>query len=304
MRPSPAQWFSTALLLFAGIASAEPLGYASGFRDLYRIDLANGQSTSIGRIGFNDLEGLALSPSGILYAAIDGTTQIGTSTSATTDFLIRINPTTGVGSLVAQLPNLQGRGPNEQLDYGLAFTCDGRLWMSAETTAELWEVNPATAELRLVGNTGASLSGLAGRGTELYGVSVDPNPRLFRIDTNTAAATAIGPLNAGGHVLNVGLDFDAAGLLWATLDPSEVSPSRLAKINLQTGLASDIKNLSSEPGIGIKALAIAAPAPCGSAVPVPVMVPGPAAPLLLLLAGVAGMLGGRRLRMRIREQSL
>ncbi len=300
MRPSPAQWFATVLYLFAGVALAEPLGYASGFRDLYRIDLANAQSTSIGRIGFNDIEGLALSPNGTLYAAVDGTTQIGSSTSATTDFLIRINPSSGVGSLVAQLPNLQGRGPNEQLDYGLAFTCDGRLWMSAETTAELWEVNPATAELRLVGNTGASLSGLAGRGTDLYGVSVDPNPRLFRIDTTTAAATAIGPLNAGGHVLNVGLDFDAAGRLWATLDPVAVAPSRLAQINLVSGLASEIKNLSSEPGIGIKALAIAAPEPCGPVVQVPIMVPGPTAPLLMLLAGIAGLFGGRRLRQRAR----
>ena len=298
MRPSPAQWIFTAALLFAGLASAEPLGYASGFRDLYRIDLANAQSTAIGRVGFNDLEGMALSPNGTLYAAVDGTTQIGSSTSATTDFLIRINPSTGAGSLVAQLPNLQGRGPNEQLDYGLAFTCDGRLWMSAETTAELWEVNPATAELRLIGNTGANISGLAGRGAELYGVSVDPNPRLFRINTSTAAATAIGSLNAGGQVLNVGLDFDSAGLLWATLDPVEVAPSRLAQINVQTGRASGIKNLGSEPGIGIKALAIAPPAPCGQAAQVPIMVPGPTAPLLLLLAAVAGLFGGRRLRAR------
>ncbi len=298
MRPSLAQWLTAAILLFAGVALAEPLGYASGFRDLYRIDLANGQSTSIGRIGFNDVEGLALSPSGTLYAAVDGTAQVGSNTSSTTDFLIRINPATGAGSLVGQLPSLQGRGPNEQLDYGLAFTCDGRLWMSAETTAELWEVNPATAELRLVGNTGASISGLAGRGSELYGVSVDPNPRLFRIDTGTAAATTIGPLNAGGSVLNVGLDFDSAGLLWATLDPVDVVPSRMAKISLQSGLASEIKNLSSTSGIGIKALAIAAPAPCGPVVQEPVMVPGPTAPLLLLLAGVAGLLGGRRLRSR------
>ncbi len=299
MRPRPAQWFAAALVLFSSAALAEPFGFASGFRDLYRVDLATGQATLLGPIGFSDVEGFALAPNGALYAAVDGTMQIGANSSSTTDFLIRVNTSTGAGSLVAQLPGLQSRGPGGQLDYGLAFTCDGRLWLAAETTGELWEVNTGTAELRLIGNTGASISGLAARGAELYGVSVEPSPRLHRIDTTTGAASVIGPLNAGGAVLNVGLDFDAAGTLWATLDPSEVAPSRVARINLQTGNASDVRNLNSVPGIGIKALALAPPGGCSPAgVPAidPVIVPGPVAPVLALLVGLAGLLGGLRLR--------
>lgn len=298
MRPRPARWLAAAILLFAGTVSAQPIGYASGFRDLYRVDLANGQATVVGAIGFNDVEGFAFAPNGSLYAAVDFTMQVGGGSSATTDFLIRIDTSTGAGTLIAAFPGLQGRGPGGQLDYGLAFTCDGRLWMSAETTGELWEVNPANAGLRLVGNTGASLSGLAGKGTELYGVSVDPNPSLYRIDTTTAAATAIGPLGVSGAVFNVGLDFDASGALWATLDPRDNAPSRLARLDLQTGGAVEVRNLSAESGIGIKALAIAPPGLCEVAgTPVaPVIVPGPGAPLLLLLTAVAGLLGFRRLR--------
>jgi len=298
MRPRPAQWLAAALLLFAGTLSAQPIGYAAGFRDLYRVDLANGQSTVVGAIGFNDVEGMAFAPNGSLYAAVDGTMQVGGGSSATTDFLIRIDTSTGVGSLVAQFPGLQGRGPSGQLDYGLAFTCDGRLWMSGETTGELWEVNPANASLRLVGNTGASISGIAGRGSELYGVSVDPDPRLYRIDTTTAVATAIGPIAVSGPVFNVGLDFDASGALWATLDPRDNAPSRLARLDLQTGNAVELRSLSAESGIPMKALAIAPPGQCevAGSPEAPVTVPGPGAPLLLLLAGIAGLAGFRRLR--------
>jgi len=302
MRPSPAQWFAAVLLLFAGPALAEPLGYASGFRDLYRVDLANGQATLVGRMGFSDVEGLAMSPQGVLFGAADATMTIGGNSSATTDFLFRVDSASGGTTLVGQFPGLQGRGPNEQLDYGLAFTCDGRLWMSAETTGELWEVNPGTAALRLVGSMGASISGLAGRGNELYGVSVDPNPRLYQIDTDTAAAVALGPLGVSFPVANVGLDFDASGSLWATLDPFS-SASRMARLSLQTGAATEVRILTAEQGVPIKALAIAPPPACPAGPApqaTPIVVPGPAAPVLLGLASLAGLLGGLKLRRRRR----
>ena len=52
-------------------AAAEPLAYAVSFNKLYRIDLGNGQTTPIGETGFNDVEGLALSPTGVLYGIVD-----------------------------------------------------------------------------------------------------------------------------------------------------------------------------------------------------------------------------------------
>ncbi len=301
MRPRPAQWISAAFLLFSSVALAEPLGYAAGFRDLYRVDLASGQSTLLGPIGFNDVEGLAMSPSGVLYGAADATMIVGGLNSSTTDFLLRMDPATGKGTLVGQLPGLQlqGVGTSGALDYGLSFTCDGRLWMASATTGSLWEVDPGTAQVRLVGNTGTSISGLAAAGNQLFGVSISPDPTLFRISTETGAATPVGALGIGSVVASVGLDFDASGVLWAvvTPEPIQVGPSRTVRIDTTTG-AGTVTGSVNASFPGFEGLAIAPPGACGvSGTPAaPVMVPGPGAPLLWLLAGVAGLFGGRRLR--------
>jgi hypothetical protein len=299
MRPRPAQWFTAVLLLFSGTALADPLGYAAGFNELYRVDLANGQSTRIGAVGFNDVEGLALSSGGTLYGVADATMMIGGQASATTDFLIRIDTATGVGTLVGPL-GLQDQGPGGNLDYGLAFTCDGRLWLSSDTTGELWEVNRSSGATRRVGATGAALSGLAGRGNQLFGLGVDGGVgALYSIDPETAVATSVGPLASAGVVDDAGLDFDADGVLWATLDPEPLGsgPSRAARINQQTGRASG-SLVTLTANTGIEGLAIAPTGGCttGNGNVAPVMVPGPAAPLLWLLAVFAGLFGVRRLR--------
>jgi len=291
------------LLLAAPWAAADPIGYAVGFNELYRVDLASGLAVRIGEpsaIGFNDVEGLAFAPDGALFAVADQTMRVGAGSSATTDFLLRINTTSGVGSLVGALPGLQGQGPGlgGNLDYGLAFTCDGTLWMSSETNGNLWRVNPQTAEITLVGNTGASLSGLAANGTGLYGVSVDPTPRLYRIDQQTGAASAIGALGVGGAVSNAGLDFDAAGVLWASLDPepAQPGPSRLVRVDTTTGAGTFVANFNV--GIGMKGLAIAPVGLCPPSAAMPV--PGPSPVWLALFAALA-LLGARgRLAARFR----
>ncbi len=299
MRPLPARRLLAVLLACMPLAVvADPIGYTSGFNELYRIDLANGAAARIGpasAIGFNDVEGMAFSASGVLFAAVDQSMQIGGGSSATTDFLIRIDPTTGVGSLVAQFPGLQGQGTGsfDNLDYGLAFTCDGRLWLAAETTANLWEVDPGTASLRLVGNLGAPVSGLAARGNTLYGVSVDPTPRLFTIDTDSAVATVIGPLGVGGTVANVGLDFDAAGVLWATLDPGAGGTSRLVSIDPVTGAGTVVGDISVNT-VPMKALAIAPTGGCAGLASGPTPVPGPSPWWLAVLATLAVATGIRR----------
>jgi hypothetical protein len=294
MRPLHAWQLLAALLACMSTAAlAEPIGYAAGFSELYRVNMANGQATRIGPvagINFNDVEGLAFAPNGLLYGVADGTRVVGSGT----DFLIRISTTTGVGALVGQLPGLQnlGTGPNFALDYGLAFTCDGRLWMSSTTIGDLWEVDPNSGAVRRIGNTGRSISGLAARGNTLYGVSIDPQPSLYRIDLDSAATTLLGPLGVGGQVNNAGLDFDSAGQLWATLDEIG-APSRLARIDPWTG-AGTVIGAFSVTDRPFKALALAPPGGCaGSADPAPI--PGPGLPLLALLAGIAAALGGRRL---------
>ena len=290
-------------LLLAGAAllplavTAEPVAYGVGFSDLYRVDLATGQASRVGAIGYNDVEGLALTDFGTLLGAVDGTAGAGGTSS---DFLVRIDTGTGSGSLIGGLSGLAGAGPNGQLDYGLAQTCDGRLWLSSETTQELWELDRSNGSTRRVGGTGAAISGLAARGAELYGVSAGTSPSLYRIDTTSAASTLVGPLNAGGTVNNVGLDFDAAGTLWAVLDPNDVTPSRAARIDLATGRATVTANIGAN--IGFKGLAISPVGACqpGSVGAVPVAVPGPGLPALILLGLAALGMGARAVRRRAR----
>lgn len=312
MRPRPAQWLAAVLLSFASLASAQPFGYAAGFNELYRVNLANGQATRVGAMGFNDVEGLALSPGGTLFGVADATMLVGNQPSATSDFLLRINTTTGAGTLVGQLSGLQGLGPGGNLDYGLAFTCDGRLWMSSDTTGELWSVDPATAETRRIGVMGVPISGLAARGNELFGVSVDAGAALFSIDTSNASTRRIGGIALPAVMYDAGLDFDADGRLWLTVDylppPSGSTLLRndLVELDPVTGQVLSLETISGA-GSGIntvqmEALAIAPPGGCtssgGGTVAAPIIVPGPGAPALLLLAGLAGWFGRRALRRR------
>lgn len=286
---------------------AAPLAHVSAWNTLYRLDLATGRATPIGTgIGFNDVEGLAFAPDGTLYGVADGTAGTG---SATTDFLIRINTTTGAGTLVGVLPGLQDTGPNGQLDYGLAFTCDGRLWASSDTTGLLWEIDPSNAAVRAVGNTGAPLTGLGGLGNRLLGIGVQngfgnrEQQALYQIDPATAAATRIGSLGVDDTLSSGGADFDSTGVLWATLDsqpPDLDRATRLARINLDTGRAEVVGSISGIlENVSVRGMAIAPPAGCtgGGGLGTPIQsVPGPGAPMLLLLGWVAALVGAGRLR--------
>jgi hypothetical protein len=300
MRPLQAPLLAALIAMLPLAAAAEPIGYAAGFDTLYRIDLATGRATAVGGIGFNDVEGLAFAQDGTLYGVADATVGSG---SGVTDLLIRINPATGAGSLVAPLAGLAGLGSTGNLDYGLAFTCDQRLWLSSDTTNQLWEVTPATGATRFVANTGASLSGLAGREHDLYGLSVGASPTLYRIATDTGATVALGPANVGGVVDDAGLDFDGAGALWATLDPepAAVGASRFARLDTTTGAGTVIAT-SSVTQIGMEGLAIAPVPACGTVggvgnVPVaPIPVPGPGLPMLAILGAFAAAFGLARVR--------
>jgi hypothetical protein len=295
MRPLTAWRLLAALLACTCTAAlAEPIGYVSGFHTLYRVDLATGQSTRVGAdagIAFIDVEALAFDGAGTLHGVADGGRFFGGNTSSTTDFLFRVGVASGVGSLVAQMPGLQGQGPNGNLDYGMGFGCDGRLWLSSATTGQFWQLDPTTAGVTLIGNLGVPISGLAARGGILYGVSIDPQPGLYRINVADAVATLIGPLGIGGSVKGVGLSFDGAGQLWATLDGADLNPTRVVRINTSTGAATQVSSLSLQNGAPARALAIAAGACMASE---PAAVPGPGLPVLILLALVCAGIGARR----------
>lgn len=310
MRPLMLQrLFAVALATLPLSAAADTNAYAVGFNELYRIELGSARATRVGPIGFNDVEGLAVAPDGTLFGVADATMAIGNNSSATTDFLIRINPTSGAGTLVGQLPGLQQPAPNDQLDYGLAFTCDGRLWMSSDSTGQLWEVNPASAAVRLVGNLAAPISGLAANGQGLYGVSTEPGGALYSINTETAAVERLGSMQLSDRMYDAGADFDADGRLWVTVDyllpPTGVPVLRndLAELDPRTGARYSLTPITGA-GSGIdtvqmEGMAIRPTALCGSSQPGlsgPRPVPFGGQGLSLLIAGLLLVLGGLQLR--------
>jgi len=319
MRPIARRLLIASGLLLSAAVSAQPYGYASGtdpdspsLRDaLYRINLATGAATRIGYIGFRDIDGLAFHPDGVLYGAADGSADAG----GTSDVLVRINPETGSGSFVAPFAGLAGQGPGQggQLDNGLAVTCDGQMWMSSDTLGHLWRVDRATGAVQRVLTGGPPISGLAARGQVLFGVSVDPDPALYRFDTSTSQLTRVGPLAVSDRIFDAGLDFDADGRLWATLDylvPPEGLPrpnlNDLVQIDPETGAL-----LSSTPITGagsglsrvqLEGFAIAPPACASGGTPPsfpPVQVDASGTTSLALLAvllALIGLFGLRRAR--------
>jgi hypothetical protein len=299
-------------LLCSVPAAAQTSGYASGFDvstaqdSLYRINLESGVATRIGPLGFLDVEGLAVHPDGTLYGAVDGTSVQGGGS----DLLIRINTETGAGTFAAALSGLAGLGPGlgGQMDYGLAATCDGRLWLSSDTLGHLWEVNRQDGSLRRVVQAGPKLSGLAASGNFLYGLALDTEESLYRIDTQTLAVTRIGGLGLPSRIYDAGLDFDASGRLWATLD--YLTPPDGAQLVLRNDIA-ELDPLSGAilrrypitgAGSGLnttqmEGLAIAPPScedrgtPGVGSAPKPVPLDSPLALLLAALAlGGVGML--------------
>lgn len=286
-----------AILLPLGAAAA-PTGYVSSFDRLYRVDLGSGQQALVGdfRLANNervfDVEGLAFGPDGVLYAVSDAS-----------EVLLRIDTATGLSTVIGNLGLAgQGTGAGNNLDFGLGFTCDGKLWLAAETAAKLWEVNPANGVTRAVGALGAKITGLAGRGQELFGIGASGDERLYRINTATGVASAIGTgLGNGIRFDDGGLDFDASGNLWAVFDYRPTDPNRasdLARIDVATGIATLTGRSIADDGEG---LAIAppscAPTGGGSASTVPASdLPGQA-----LLAALVAVLGGLALRSQRRS---
>ena len=207
---------------------------------LYRVNLQTGTSTAVGATGFADLEGLALSPSGALFAVDDAT-----------DVLVTINTTTGAATLVGPLGVAV-------TDMGLAFDCAGNLFMSTDAPSpeKLYRLNPATGAATEVGNQGQDVTGLTARGATLFGLGGDGTNNLVTLNPTTGAATVVGPLTAPTlAVSDGGLDFDDSGVLWGLEDAGKTFT-----INTTTGVAT----LVSDVGAGFEGLAVSVPGGCAS----------------------------------------
>jgi hypothetical protein len=258
-----------ALSMCAFGAQADPYAYATTFDTgagelssrLVQVDLATGTIRSLGRINYSDVEGLAIAPEGTLYGVSDTPPKT----------LLAVDTSFGRGNAVGAGNGNLGLATTTPLDFGLAFTCDGRLWMSSDSTGSLWEVNRNTGEARHVGLMGANISGLAGTANGLYGIGIEATRGLYKINVDTAAATRVGPaINSIAPYVDAGMDVDSAGNLWAVLDynaPPDSRPgdfgklSDLVRIDPQTGAFTYVAKTLIE----VEGLAIGRPPACAVA---------------------------------------
>lgn len=240
----PLRAFLAALVLgiFTGQArAADVVGYGEAFNVLYSVDLTTRTASMIGGATLNgvpvNLYGLTLSPNGVLYAVSDANAV---------KTLVTIDKNNGMATPIGIL-NL---GSNNPLDLALAFTCDGRLWMSAYT-GQFWSVDPSTATATALGNLGVTLTGLAARGSLLLGAGGQGNNNLYAIDTVTVTANPIGAYGTSNYISTTSPAFDSTGQLWAVLDyvpppgGTTIAPwSDLAQLSLTTGALTDLGNIT------------------------------------------------------------
>lgn len=293
-----------ALVLFVccgAAAAADVVGYSEAFDTLYRVDLTTRTATEIGRatpIGVSriaNIEGLTFSPAGKLYAASD---------ASSVKSLLQIDPATGLATAIGTL-NL---GTTQQLDLGMTFTCDGRLWLSSRATHQLWQVNPSNASVTLLGTFNAQITGLAARGNSLYGAASQNDNNLYQVDLTNASSTLIGSYGTSNAITVASPAFDASGKLWSILD--YVPPlsgttiadwSDLATIDAGTGTLTNLGSILptgaiADPSyqdlfqVGLKGLAIrgAVCASAGNADSTPTLSSWALLALILMVAMIAG----------------
>lgn len=258
-------------------AWAAPFGYSvnsdqSPGDRLHRIDLATGAATELGVVQSlgetrTDVEGLALDPDGMLWAADD-------------DRLLLFPVNTGNGQVDFQneVP-LSGLGAPGGNDFGMTFTCSGELYLTSIADQSLYRV-ALDGTATLVGSLGANISGIASRGNpaELYGIDNDQsgeglaggNRSLYRIDPQTGATTLIGEIGpAADDYFQAGLSFDAEGNLWAITDRTTAAAdigSQILRLDISTGAATLV---STTTPTGFESLAVAPPGGCPTVNPPP-----------------------------------
>jgi hypothetical protein len=240
---------------------------SSNADSLYSIDLATGAETLIGSVSIPfvnkvklDVEGLAFSADGTLYAVDDDSMTI---------FPIDINTGQVQSASEAFISVLPFGGGN---DFGMTFACDGNLYLTSIARGALYSLD-LNGTPSLIGPLGEKINALAafGNPVRLYGLGngMDGNgnvdsPNLYAIDPATGVATKIGNGLGAAAVKYTegGLAFDDAGQLWAILDSHEPllpSPSQILKIDTTTGVASEAQFTSE---IGYESLAITVPGGC------------------------------------------
>ena len=302
---TPLCWRSVILvvsLAASAFAWAQPQGWVINSRDylseedqigaLWQVDLSTGVARLEGRSRIQEfffIEGLSFSDDDRLYGVDDSTNT-----------LVRIGTQSGNAIAVGQ--TLRNLGlPQGNHDFGMTFTCDGRLLVSTDSEAlglGLYEVDPETGEAARIGDLGAPIVDMTSLGDRVYGIgrgmasdANEASPNLYLIDPETGRAEFVGALGSeAGFYNKAGLATDSEGTLWAitdrrnTADRDASLASQILRIDPQTGRAERVaETTSAESGgalIGIESLAITGPGECTRGIPAE----APAIPTLSLPA--------------------
>jgi len=301
------QIFRSALAVFAVAcrsAVADVVGYSEAYDTLFKVNLTQlsaqvvGPATPSGSLRYPIIDGLTFSPSGELYAVADG----GVNT------LLRISATTGHATPVG-IVNL---GTKAEDDIGLAFTADGRLWLST-VQGDLWQVDSADASVTLIGKfgDGVRITGLVSRGNTLFGAGAQGDENaLYQIDLDTAHATPLSAYSGVPYVTAASPAFGKDGELWLLLDyvPPLRAPtpnwsdlaSRTADGNVHLiGSVTAPPHTSSYDElvqVGLRGLALSAPEGITDISPVPTLRLIGKVALSLLVCGASALWISRHLR--------
>jgi len=217
--------------------------------EVYKINPITSQGIKIGDSGFTTLNSLARDNTGNLISATDP----GWFNYPTPSTLIKIDPVTGLGSVIATVSG----GVNDI--RAIAFSPSGELFASTATVGGdisnkntgIYKINEATGAVTyLGGSTLGEFQGLAfsPNGT-LYGWSThgDPTGDFYAINTSTGIGTKVG--NSGGNSSIQDLTFGPNGILYG------VGAGKLYSINVTTGIPTLIgSNTSSYDLRGIAVL--------------------------------------------------
>jgi hypothetical protein len=158
--------------------------------ELYTINPTTAEYTLVGPFNIPDLcieGGLAISPSGTAYAAVNGTTGVGR-------FLFTINLQTGAATRGAKLSD-------ELIDInGLLWRSDGKLVGIERVTNSLIQIDPLTGAISTIAVISDATLGAVGDMTMLDGISYfstastsgSGTNELFRFDPFTGAHERVG----------------------------------------------------------------------------------------------------------------
>ncbi len=204
------------------------------------IDPATAAVTTLGSTGFQYHNAMAKSSNGTLYASV---TDISTE-PVVDDDIVRINPSTGVGTFVVETDiggiRCMAFGPGDVL-----YAVTNPTLMTP--TNDLYRINLTTGKATLIGNTGHRMQGLAYGKGKLYGWEIGTTGTgegLVTVDTLTAAVTDVNPAVSGTIAVQT-LAFDSCNKLYAC-------GSGLWEVNTGTGVQTQIGSATGQDIRGIE----------------------------------------------------